>query len=256
MRITCIKTLWPENDDFKMIRENIGDQYIFIHFLTPSRLIIDGDDIAVSEGSCILYNKFSYQHMYQENCGLIHDWFHVEGDVDKLLEKYGFECNKIYTVSNSNVITKIIQSIENEFNQENRYSESLIKIKFEELIINIIHGIDESKRNKFVNSDTRKAFATLRSKINLTYNDDWDVDKMASEVNLSPSRFYKLYKDIFGISPKKYLQEIRIEHAKTLLMQNKYMIKEIAEMTGYKNQYHFIRQFKDYTGTTPGKFTE
>ena len=69
-------------------------------------------------------------------------------------------------------------------------------------------------------------------------------------------QFYKIYKEIFGISPKKYLQEIRIEHAKTLLMQNKYMIREIAEMTGYKNQYHFIRQFKEYTGITPGKFEE
>lgn len=256
MKITRIKTLWPENIDFKMIRENTGNQYIFIHFLTPSKIVLDENVVSVSDGSCVLYDKFSCQIMYPDNCELIHDWFHLEGDLDKLVEKYGFEYNKIYTVSNSSKITKIVQALENEFNINNKFSHDLIKIKIEELIISIIHGADETEKNKNINSDTRKAFSELRSKINLTYNEDWDVDKMAAEVNLSSSRFYKIYKEIFGISPKKYLQEIRIEHAKTLLLQNKYMIKEIAEMTGYKNQYHFIRQFKEYTGTTPGKYTE
>ena len=78
---------------------------------------------------------------------------------------------------------------------------------------------------------------------------------MAECVNLSQSRFYALYKEIFGISPNADLQAIRIEHAKTLLLQNKYLIREIAEMTGYTNQYHFIRRFREYTGTTPGKFS-
>ena len=34
MKITSIKTLWPENMDFKMVRENTGNQYIFLHFHT------------------------------------------------------------------------------------------------------------------------------------------------------------------------------------------------------------------------------
>ncbi len=256
MEITCIKTLWPENKDFRIVREDTGNQYIFIHFLTPSNIILNDMNISVDGGTCILYDKFSYQNVYQENCDLIHDWFHIEGDMDNVIDKYGFKYNTLYKIPNSNVITKIIQSIENEFNVNNKYSNELNDLKIQELIITIMHSVEESKKNNFVKSDVRKLFSALRSKINLTYNDDWDVSKMAAEVNLSPSRFYKIYKEIFGISPKKYLQEIRIEHAKTLLMQNKYMIREIAEMTGYKNQYHFIRQFKEYTGLTPGKFEE
>lgn len=256
MKITSVKTLWPENKDFRMVRENTGDQYIFIHFLTPSNIILNGNTVSVEEGNCILYNKFSYQNVYQENCDLIHDWFHIEGDMDKIVEKYGFQYNTVYKVPNSNKITKIIQSIENEFNLNHKFSSELQNLKLEELIISIIHGSEYNQINNFIKSDVRKSFSELRSKINLTYNEDWNADKMAAEVNLSTSRFYKLYKEIFGISPKKYLQDIRIEHAKLLLMQNKYMIKEIAEMTGYKNQYHFIRQFKEYVGTTPSKYKE
>lgn len=109
------------------------------------------------------------------------------------------------------------------------------------MIISIIHGFDNVVKAIYINPTVLKRFSKLRSKINLTYNEDWDVGKMAAEVNLSTSRFYKIYKEIFGVSPKKYLQDIRIEHAKLLLLQGKYMIRDIAEMVGYKNQYHFIR---------------
>ena len=256
MEITYIKSLWPENEEFKLVRDNIGNQYIFLHFLTPSNLILDGETVTVAEGSCILYDKFSYQCIFQDGCGLIHDWIHIEGDMDILVKKYGFEYNKIYKVFNDSKITKIIQSMESEYAINNKFSKELINIKLEELIINIIHASDNSINSKYINSAVIKRFLGLRSKINLTYNEEWDVDKMAAEVNLSTSRFYKIYKEIFGISPKKYLQDIRIEHAKLLLLQGIYSIREIAEMVGYKNQYHFIRQFKDYTGSTPGKFKE
>ena len=256
MEITYIKSLWPENEEFKLVRDNIGNQYIFLHFLTPSNLILDGETVTVAEGSCILYDKFSYQCIFQDGCGLIHDWIHIEGDMDILVKKYGFEYNKIYKVFNDSKITKIIQSMESEYAINNKFSKELINIKLEELIINIIHASDNSINSKYINSAVIKRFLGLRSKINLTYNEEWDVDKMAAEVNLSTSRFYKIYKEIFGISPKKYLQDIRIEHAKLLLLQGIYSIREIAEMVGYKNQYHFIRQFKDYTGSTPGKYKE
>lgn len=96
-------------------------------------------------------------------------------------------------VSNRSEITKIVQSLESEFNINKKFSPDLIKIKIEELIISIIHCADETEKNKYINSDTQKAFYELRSNINLTYNEDWDVDKMAAEVNLSTSRFYKIY---------------------------------------------------------------
>ncbi len=256
MKITYIKSLWPENEEFKITRENIGNQYIFLHFLTPSKLILNGEVVAVSEGCCILYDKFSYQCIFQDGCSLIHDWLHIEGDMDEIVKKYGFEYNRIYKVFNNSKITKIIQSMESEHTINNRFSKELISIKLEELIISIIHASDNLLNNKYINSAVVKRFLGLRSKINLTYNEEWDVDKMAAEVNLSTSRFYKIYKEIFGVSPKKYLQDIRIEHAKLLLLQGQYAIREIAEMVGYKNQYHFIRQFKDYTGSTPGRYRE
>lgn len=45
---------------------------------------------------------------------------------------------------------------------------------------------------------------------------------------------------------------MRIEKAKNMLMQGM-SVAETAEQLGYTNVYHFIRQFKQITGITPGK---
>ena len=67
------------------------------------------------------------------------------------------------------------------------------------------------------------------------------------------AQFYDLYKEFFGISPKKDLQTVRIEHAINLLKSN-ISVKECAEQIGYKNEYYFIRKFKEITGQTPGHY--
>lgn len=44
---------------------------------------------------------------------------------------------------------------------------------------------------------------------------------------------------------------MRIERAKTLLLNSAYSIKEISEMTGYSNLNNFYMHFKKQTGLTP-----
>ncbi|MBQ1935624.1 MAG: helix-turn-helix transcriptional regulator, partial [Clostridia bacterium] len=73
-------------------------------------------------------------------------------------------------------------------------------------------------------------------------------------VQLSRSRFSVLYQKIFHVSPIRDLIRARIERACYYLSSGTQSIPEIAELCGYQNEYHFIRQFKEETGMTPGAF--
>ena len=86
------------------------------------------------------------------------------------------------------------------------------------------------------------------------YQEKWTVERMAKKAYMSTPYFYILYKSRFGISPKRDLQQVRIEQAKNLLLQKKLSVKEIAVAVGYENEYYFIRKFKEQTGITPGKY--
>ena len=77
---------------------------------------------------------------------------------------------------------------------------------------------------------------------------------MANLIHMSRSRFSELYTHVIGVPPKKDLQNIRIEHAKYMLITTGDSIKNIAKSIGYDTEYYFIRRFKELTGKTPGEY--
>ena len=81
-----------------------------------------------------------------------------------------------------------------------------------------------------------------------------DIDALAKSANLSTSRFSVLYKNMFGISPKKDIINARISKAKYLMSLGSQSLLEVSELCGYQNIYHFIRQFRTVTGITPGAY--
>lgn len=70
------------------------------------------------------------------------------------------------------------------------------------------------------------------------------VDKMASLVNLSPSRFSSVFHQATGSSPHQYLNRLRIHRALQLLDTTTLAVKEIAASLGYRDQFHFSNSFK------------
>ena len=51
-----------------------------------------------------------------------------------------------------------------------------------------------------------------------------------------------------------YVDYIRINHSKELLLQNKLKVYEISEAIGYKNVDYFHKKFKKYVGLSPAEF--
>jgi AraC-like DNA-binding protein len=83
---------------------------------------------------------------------------------------------------------------------------------------------------------------------------NWTVKEMAEHVNLSESRFAVLYREFFNTTPNEDLILGRIDKAKYLLTNKAVTVSEVADALGYQSVYHFIRQFRKRTGSTPGKF--
>lgn len=253
MEVIKIRSRWRENAGFKLERRDIGDEYIFIQFLTPAELLLEGEWVFVQEGSCIMYNKHSAQYM-RSNGVLIHNWMHIKGNLDEICQAYGFKYNTVYNTKNSNAISNVVREMEEEFLVCGEFKNRLAELKIEELIIKTVRESNLKSQINQINSDMVRSFLAFRIKMNREYQKDWTVPEMAKQTGYSQARFCKLYKEIFGISPKRDLQLVRIEQAKLLLIQNEYMVSTVAQMCGYTNPFHFIRTFKKETGMTPGEY--
>lgn len=78
--------------------------------------------------------------------------------------------------------------------------------------------------------------------------------KLAAACNISEVYFRKLFTKHFGISPKQYIIDVRMQRAKQLLAEGAWSAAAIAEQCGFSNPYHFCRLFKEHTGTTPAAY--
>jgi AraC-like DNA-binding protein len=205
------------------------------------------------EKTFIIYNKNVLRKFSSPDCPLIHDWFHARG-LNPLMEKYGIKFGIPYTLSHSSFISEIISETEYEFMAKKPFYEDVINSKIELLFAKISRSLNETEQG--TGKAYYKEFVSLRNEIMLTYNDDWSAEKMAARVKMSSSKFYEIYKEIFGVTPQKDLQSARIEHAKTLLLQGECPVSEAASAVGYTNVYHFIRQFKKMCNVTPGVYAK
>lgn len=78
-----------------------------------------------------------------------------------------------------------------------------------------------------------------------------DLEDIAQEVNMSYSWFRKLFKEYTGMSPASYIQKMKIERAKTMLMASELSVKEIAYLLNFESVSYFSATFKTKTGMTP-----
>jgi transcriptional regulator GlxA family with amidase domain len=77
------------------------------------------------------------------------------------------------------------------------------------------------------------------------------VEDLAHAAHLSVSRFHTLFRRNMKRSPMSYVKEIRLAEARRMLGATDAPVAEIADRTGFANQFHFSREFKKATGQTP-----
>src|SRR6201996_4546409 len=92
------------------------------------------------------------------------------------------------------------------------------------------------------------------SYIKLNFKDQPDLDKVAEQVHLSPFHFQRLFKDWAGVSPKKFLQYLSIEHAKSMLKDQGATLFDTAYETGLSGTGRLHDLFTTIEGMTPGEY--
>ncbi len=78
-----------------------------------------------------------------------------------------------------------------------------------------------------------------------------DIEALSVMCGITPEYFRKIFRTYYGTSPVKYINELKISHAKELLASGMYSVTEVAFQSGYTDTSFFSREFKKNTGVTP-----
>lgn len=77
------------------------------------------------------------------------------------------------------------------------------------------------------------------------------ISTLCKQANLSDTQFRKDFYSVYGTTPIKYIQAIRIDHAASLLLQSTLSVAEIADRCGFSDQRYFSNVFKKYKSVSP-----
>lgn len=79
------------------------------------------------------------------------------------------------------------------------------------------------------------------------------LEELSNVVGLSPYHLLRTFRSTVGITPHDFLTQIRVEHSKRLLRRGG-SITDVAADTGFVDQAHFTRRFREIMGVTPGRY--
>lgn len=123
------------------------------------------------------------------------------------------------------------------------------------LFYEIIANLRIKASDKYLPSDKYKMLEPALKYIGENWsNRDFDYSIPPSLAGISYSYYKQLFIKRFGVTPSKYLQNLRIKNAGEMLDSGIYTVGEVAEMTGFSNIYYFSRCFKDQMGISPSEY--
>lgn len=125
--------------------------------------------------------------------------------------------------------------------------------KISELLVYQLEQLNDSfteEKDHLLGDDIVKLL-NARSILDERYAQAPTQKTLAEEVGMSESKLRQSFKEYFSVTIYDYLTRVRMEKARSLLLDEGKSIAEVAALTGYNHQQNFSVAFKKYYGIAP-----
>ena len=137
-------------------------------------------------------------------------------------------------------------------------SKAVMKLEQESSVLNLLATFITrySERRTELESDKQEALAVklVQEYIEAHYNANISLQDLVQVCHLSSFYLIRVFRQHFGVPPHVFQKQVRIRRAKEYLAQGCLPVT-VAHETGFVDQSHFSRQFKQITGLTPGQYS-
>lgn len=129
--------------------------------------------------------------------------------------------------------------------------ESILQLKLQELLLLLLAGPQKQQVLAFLQSIAFGRPLDIDYIVRTHLFQPLSLEELAKLSGRSLASFKRDFQQKFQCSPKKWINEQRLAHARMLLQHTDKQVSEIAMECGFENIPHFIRIFKQEYGTTP-----
>lgn len=126
------------------------------------------------------------------------------------------------------------------------------QIHMQQLILLLIEHVHRQEAL----SDTRQAVKQAISYIDHNYSYPITAQQLYRISGVAKWQFSPIFQALTGKKPLDYLLDVRLAHAKNMLLQTQDTLTQIARSVGFKDESYFARKFKMVEGVTPRQYVE
>ncbi len=144
-----------------------------------------------------------------------------------------------------------------EFLLEDAFCHAQTAAELSESVAGIIGLMTGGGKEEPVRTDSEEFFLRVSEYIREHAAEPLTLSRMCRQFGVSQTYLSRLFRKYGDTSFVHYLTRVRMEAAKTLMKENPGLfIRDIAEMTGYGDQFYFSRIFRSVTGESPSEYME
>ena len=223
------------------------------------RTEIDGSVFELKERELIIYgpNQFHKQIIQDgSSCSYVTVLFELDPDVSH----FSYLLNRIFPYTKK--IHSLMKSFVNESSTFTPYMDSLLLCLFQEIIIRLLQSeyISDIPDKKPV-TDARQHYHDELLEQVLAYIDETiyepiTVGEICQKFSMSRSSLQILFNENLNQTPKKYINELKLEKSRQMISEGRYTISEIALMLGFNSIHYFSRAFTQKYNMAPTEYAK
>ena len=152
----------------------------------------------------------------------------------------------------SGLLLYSLDQIVKEFSRASLKDQPLMDILIAELLLRVADSVRNSSIKENALSYARRA----ADYIDAHFCEDFHVSDAAREVGVAPAYLQRVFKQALGVTMVEYLNRLRVEQSKRLLVYTDESIMDVAVASGFNSRQHFFRVFNAVEGVSPQQFRQ
>lgn len=234
----------------KIDRPNGRTDYLLFYIAKGKEHFFLEKESVGEAGSFIFFRPFEKQeHIYLENT--TGEFYYVHFNAPEDFDLFGFQSSTVYHTKPSTKVRDLFEELISELQTKQPAYEMVCVSKLFYIMSLLIR---KTEKELTLQGRYFDKISFVVQKMNQEYHQNDSLDDYAKMCNMSKFHFLRIFKEITGVSPLEYRNNIRLDHAKEQLLDTNIPINEIGRNAGYLSAAYFCDAFKSKIGMSPSQY--
>ncbi len=227
------------------------DQFFYNTYGTGN-LTMNGKKYHLEEGSAFFIPANMPHHYYPDGDLWDVRWMTPVGPALKpILEKFNLEKGGVYTLHDETELDRILNHMRMLLIEHPKHGNLLASGYIYPFIMEFVYQTSLYDRSEVENIPYENQIKSLKEYISTHFMHPITLDDLCKVVPSTHQHMCRMFRESLNMRPTQYINKVRVDMAKSLLLYSDYSIDQIAAKCGFNDTSYFCKTFKNFESITP-----